>query len=112
VNYTESLGLFAGKIAVGQAEGFWRAKAACQILGLQLNAQDAPTGASVEVDLTKNGVDQGKIAVLVAGAKAQETIFAAPLAVAVGDLIRFKPTQVGSTKPGTNLAVKAIVQLV
>lgn len=111
VNYTETIGTFAGKAVVAQDEGYLRVKAAGSILGLQLNAQDAPTGASLLVDVVKNGVPQNKIATLAAAAKAQETIFGAPLAIAIGDIIKFRPTQVGSGKPGTNLSVKAIVQL-
>lgn len=111
VNYTELLGTFAGKAVVNQEEGYLRVKAAANILGLQLNAQDAPTGSALIVELVQNGVPTGKTATLAAAAKAQETIFPAPLAVAVGDTLKFRPTQVGSTKPGTQLSVRAIVQL-
>lgn len=112
VRYVAPLGSFAGKVAPNQIEGMWKAPAACQILGLQLNAQDAPTGAALLVDVIKGGIAQNKIATLAAAAKAQETIFGAPLAVAAGDVIQFQATQVGSTKPGTQLTVGAIVQLV
>ncbi len=57
------------------------------------------------------GAGTGKTATLTAGQKSQETIFVAPLALAVGDIVQFRPTQVGSDKAGTNLSVGAIVQL-
>jgi hypothetical protein len=111
VNYVQSIGLFAGRLAVNQIEGFWRVKAPCNLLGLLLNAQDAGTGANILVDVVKGGVAQNKIAQLTAAQKTEETIFGAPLALAIGDIVQFKPTQVGSAKPGTNLDVKGIVQL-
>lgn len=111
VNYVQPIGQFGGRIAVNQVEGFWRVKAPCNLLGLQLNAQDAPTGANVLVDVVKGGVAQNKIATLTAAAKSEETIFGAPLALAIGDIVQFKLTQVGSVKAGTNLDVKGIVTL-
>jgi hypothetical protein len=111
VDYTEVIGTFGGKVMVNQTEGFWRVKSAGQILGLQLSAQDAPTGAAIIVEIYKGGVATGKTATLAAAAKNQETIFGSPLAIAIGDVIQFRPTQVGSTKPGTNLTVRAVVRL-
>jgi hypothetical protein len=111
VNYVADLGFFGGRVTVDQIEGFLRVKSPCNLLGLQLNAQDAPTGAALLVDIVKGGVPQGSIATLSAGQKAEETIFGTPVALAIGDIVQFKPTQVGSTKPGTNLTVKAIIQL-
>ncbi|MBI5768763.1 MAG: hypothetical protein HZA93_13275 [Verrucomicrobia bacterium] len=111
VNYVQPIGQFGGRLAVNQVEGFWRVKAPCNLLGLQLNAQDAPTGANLLVDVVKGGVAQNKIAQLTAAQKNEETIFGAPLALAIGDIVQFKPTQVGSGKAGTNLDVKGIVQL-
>lgn len=111
VRYVQELGTFAGKAVVDQVEGFWRVKAPCQILGLQLNCQDAPTGANLLVDVVLNAAEQTKIAQLTAATKTEETIFGAPLVCAIDDVVQFVPTQVGSGKPGTNLTVKAIVQL-
>lgn len=110
-NYAQNLGTFGGKVAVNQVEGFYRVKAPGSLLGLQLNCQDAPTGADLIVEVIKGGVATGKTAKITAGAKYEETIFGAPLALAVGDVIQFKPTQVGSGKPGTNLTVSGVVQL-
>jgi hypothetical protein len=110
VDTVQDIGTFGGRVVVDQVEGFWRVKAPCQLLGLQLNAQDAPVGADLLVDVVKGGVAQTKIATLTAGAKTQETIFGAPLVLATGDSIQFKPTQVGSTKAGTNLTVKAVLK--
>lgn len=111
VNYVQDIGDFGGRVATGQTEGFWRVKAPCNLLGLQLNCQDAPTGAALLVEIYKGGAAQGKIGQLTAATKAEETIFGSPLALAIGDIVQFRCTQVGSTKAGTNLAVKGIVQL-
>lgn len=111
VNYVQDLGDFGGVVKTGQTEGFFRVKSPCSLLGLQLNCQDAPTGADLLVEIYKGGVAQGKVAKITAASKAEETIFGAPLACAIGDIIQFRCTQVGSVKPGTNLTVKAILQL-
>ena len=111
VNYVQALGQFGGKAILNQVEGFWRVKAPGNLLGLQLNCQDAPTGADLIVEIVKGGIGTGKFATLVDGQKSQETVFGAPLALAIGDIVQFKPTQIGSVKPGTNLNVGGIVQL-
>lgn len=112
VSYAQEIGNFAGQLATGQAEGFWRAKAAGSLLGLQLSAQVAPTGADVIVEIYKNGVATGKTAKLTAGQKTEETIFAGgALAIAIGDTIQFRCTQIGSGTKGSNLNVKGVVQL-
>lgn len=110
-NYVQALGQFGGKAILNQVEGFHRVKSVGSLLGLQLNCQDAPTGADLLVEVIKNTVATGKVATLAAAAKFQETIFGAPLALAIGDVIQFKPTQIGSIKPGTNLSVGGIVTL-
>ncbi|MCX6952993.1 MAG: hypothetical protein NTV51_12630 [Verrucomicrobia bacterium] len=111
VNYVQPIGQFGGRIGVNQTEGFWRVKAACNLLGLQISAQDAPTGANLLVEVVKGGVASGKVATLTAAQKSEETVFGAPLALAIGDVVQFKVTQVGSTKAGSNLDVKGIVTL-
>lgn len=110
-NYVQALGQFGGKAILNQVEGFHRVKSVGNLLGLQLNCQDAPTGADLIVEVVKGGVGTGKFATLTAASKSQETIFGAPLALAIGDIIQFRPTQIGSVKPGTNLNVGGIVQL-
>jgi hypothetical protein len=105
----QPIGLFSGRIATGQTEGYHRAKAAGSVTGLQLAAQVAPTGADLIVELYKNGVATGKTATLAAAAKTQETIFGSPLALAIGDVLQFRATQVGSAIAGSNLSVNAII---
>lgn len=104
------IGTFGGKVALNQTEGFWRVKADNTLVGLQLNAQDAPTGTALIVEAVVNGMDTGKTATLAAGAKYQETIFGSPLELLAGDVVRFKATQVGSTKAGTNLNVSGVFE--
>lgn len=105
----QPLGLFAGKVVVAQTEGYHKAKAAGSVTGLQLAAQVAPTGADLVVELYKNGAATGKTATLTATAKVQETIFGAALALAIGDILQFRATQVGSGQAGSNLNVNAII---
>lgn len=111
VEYVQEIGYFAGKVKTNQVEGFWRASNACEIRGLQLNIQDAPTGADLIVELTKNGDDTGKEAKITAAQKSEETLFDPPLSVAAGDVLKFRLTQVGSGTAGSNLAVKAKLRL-
>lgn len=111
VNYVQAIGQFGGRVVVNQPEGFWRVKAPCNLTGLQVSAQDAPTGANLLVEIVKGGVPTGKVATLTAGSKSEETIFGAPLVLAIGDSVQFRVTQVGSNKPGSNLDVKGITQL-
>ncbi|MBI3886158.1 MAG: hypothetical protein HY302_10560 [Opitutae bacterium] len=111
VDYVQALGTFGGKLILDQVEGFYRVKAAGDMLGFQLAAQDAPTGADAVVEAIVNGVATGKTCKLTAGAKNEETVFGAALPLIVGDILRYKPTQIGSVKPGTNLSVGAILRL-
>lgn len=110
-DFVQPLGSFGGRLTAEQTEGYWKVKAACSLLGLQLAIQTAPTGADVLVEVIKNGTPTGKVATLTAGAKSQETIFGAALALAIGDIVKFKPTQVGSGTAGTNLTVAGVAQL-
>ncbi|MES2692663.1 MAG: hypothetical protein V4773_04260 [Verrucomicrobiota bacterium] len=111
VNYVQEIGSFGGQVALAQTEGYLRAKAAGTLLGLQLAAQVAPTGADILVEVYKGGVATGKVGKLTAAAKSEETVFGAPLALAIGDVIQFRCTQIGSATKGSNLSVKGIVQL-
>jgi hypothetical protein len=112
VNYVQAIGSITGKATLNQVDGFWRVKSPGNLLGLQLAAQDAPTGADLIVEVIKNGLATGKTGKLTAAAKNEESIFAGgPVALAIGDIVQFKPTQIGSGKPGSYLAVAGVVQL-
>lgn len=102
--------IFHGDLADEQSFGFWSPKIACRILGIQLAAQVAPTGAAVTVDLTVGGTEQTKIATLADAASDQETIYGTPLDVAADAAIRAIVKSIGSTEPGGYLTAKLIVQ--
>ena len=110
--YAQPLGIFSDELLLNQVEGYFKAQAAAKLNGLQLHAQTAPTDADVHADVVINGVAQGKIAILAAGSKSQETIFDAPIVIAAGDVVQFKPTQIGSATPGEDLSVAGILELI
>lgn len=91
--------------------GYYYVEHAGRILGAQLAAENAPEGADVQVDLI-NAADEelGKVMTLSDGEKAERTVFAAPLNVSAGDVLRCKLLQVGSTKPGSYLLVNLICE--
>lgn len=107
----EVIGQFAGLVVVNQVEGFLKVQEDCSLVGLQLTAQVAPTGADLVVDVVKNNAAQNKTAKITAAAKGEETLFGSALALVAGDVLKFKPTQVGSGTPGSYLTVKAIINL-
>lgn len=110
--YVQSIGAIVGKAQVGQVDGFWRVNSAGDLVGLQLAAQVAPGGADLIVEVIKNGVATGKTAKLTAASKSEETVFAGgALALAIGDVVKFKPTQIGDTTVGSNLSVAGMMQL-
>ena len=109
--YPQDIGRFVGDLVLTQTEGYFKAKAAASVLGFQLHAQTAPTGASVLVQAVKNGAAvAGAIATLTNGQKSQETTFGSAITLAIGDTLQFVITQIGSTTPGSELDVRAILQ--
>ena len=110
-NFVQPVGVFGGKLILNQVAGYWKVKAACNLLGLQVGAQTAPVGADAIIEVVKNGAPSGKTGTLTAGNKKQETIFGAALALAIGDVVEFRPTQIGSTTEGTNLSVAGVATL-
>ena len=103
--------LFFGDLVDEQLFGYFKANAACSIVGVQLTAQEAPAGAAVTMDLVYGAdAEQTKIATLADGASVQETIFATPLAVAEGGVIRGKIKSIGSGSPGGYLTANLIIK--
>jgi len=91
--------------------GYYKVKHAGKILGAQLFAQTAPTGADVTVDLIDAGeAELSKVSTLSAGEAAEETIFGSPLNVALGDVIRAKIKTVGSGNKGGYLTMNLICE--
>ena len=101
---------FAGELTDEQVFGYFKARSACRVIGAQLFAQIAPTGAAVTVDLINGAAtEQTKIATLAAGAAVQETIYGAALVLAAGDVIRAKLKSVGSAEHGEFLTCNLII---
>ncbi len=71
-----------------------------------LDAQTAPTGTSLQVDILKNGVLQSQIATLDAGENFQQTKIT-PIVFTSDDEFGLQFTQIGSILPGSN--IQAIV---
>lgn len=74
------------------------------ITKIGLFARKAPVGAALTVDLLKDGVEQGTIATLAAGAKKQLTDIA-DTAFTTSQEIGVRIKSVGSTTPGSELMV-------
>lgn len=102
---------FDGKLVDEQVFGYFKALADGQILGAQIAAQTAPTGADVQIDLVNaSNTEQSKIITLTAGTKQQETIYGTPLAFSENDVFKAKVKQVGSTNPGRWVTLNLITQ--
>ena len=71
------------------------------------SAPDVP-GADLVVALTVNGTVRATVTVA-AGAH-RGVVSVTPLSLAIGDVLDFNVTQVGSTLPGANLTVTAITR--
>jgi hypothetical protein len=75
-----------------------------KITKITLFADISPTGANLIIDQTIGGAVQSKAATLTDGSQYEETD-TADLSVLTTDRYGLKITQVGSTKPGTNIKV-------
>ena len=71
---------------------------------IDLYAQGAPTGADLQITLTKNAISTPAVATLAAGSKSQPTNIA-DQTFDTTDAIGFKITQIGSTFAGEGIKV-------
>lgn len=102
---------FMGELADEQVFAYYRAQQDIDILGMHLNAQEAPVGADVLVDIVFGAsAEQSKVAKLTDGQQAEETIYATPLRALAGQVIRLKIKQVGATTAGSWMTPTLIVQ--
>jgi hypothetical protein len=105
--------LFAGQLTAAQLFGFYKPATVVAVLGVQLNAQVAPVGADVIIELVdSDGTGLGRTATLPAGEAFAAVTFGTPLPLAANTLLRGKVTQVGSSTPGSFLTANLIVQVV
>ncbi len=103
---------FVGKLKTDQPFGFYQPPAAGKVVGLQLFAQTAPTGADVIVDLTDaDGTSLARSGTIEAGNDTGSITFGTPLAFLAGAIIRAEITQVGSGTAGSYLTANLIIQL-
>lgn len=77
---------------------------AVTITGVDLYAREAPTGAALTVDFTKDAIEQANVATLVAGSKKQSTVIAG-LSFAAAEEFGLKIKSVGSLVPGAEIVV-------
>ncbi len=104
--------VFFGEAIDEQVFGYLKANSrGLSILGMQISAQEAPSGAALTIDLvTTAGAEQTKIGALAADAFFQETIFPAAYALAAAAALRLKIKSVGSAFAGSGLNVILIAQ--
>lgn len=103
--------VFFGEATDEQVFGFFKAAHPVEVLGVQISAQEAPTGADLTLDLVNaGGVEQTKIGTLAAAASFQETIFPTALALAAGDVVKAKFKTVGSGVAGNGITVTLILK--
>lgn len=101
---------FFGDVVLNQVFGYFSPPSNLNVLGMQIFAQEIPTGANVTVDIVNSsGVEQTKIGTLNAGNSYQTTTFGSPLAVTGGDFIQLKIKSVGSGVPGGWLTVALVL---
>jgi hypothetical protein len=91
-------------VFVGTSKSY--AYKACTVSSLAISAQNAPTGAAINVRINKNGSSlvTGSLS---AGSNFQK-VSGLSASVAEGDYLTLDVTQIGSTYPGYDLTVKAI----
>lgn len=93
--------IFMGELTVDQSYGYFVADADGEIRSITHEAQDAPSGSDVTIDVTKNSVEQANPSVLADGQYVQKTTFGVAIPVSAGEVIRLKVKQVGSTDAGS-----------
>lgn len=102
---------FFGDLIVGQIFDGWTAPFNCNVIGVEISAQKAPTGGPAGFDLVDGaGASYSKAAALAATVKYQRTIFGSALALNEGDFVAGKVTAKGITVAGGYVLVKLIVQ--
>lgn len=103
-----------GTLSVRTGTARFVAWEACTILGARAVCNTAPTGASVIVDINKNGTTifstQGNRPTIAAGTNDSGAIVAPNVTtLAVGDYLTVDIDQVGSTLAGSDLTVEVVV---
>lgn len=101
----------AGDLVDDREYGYFKARVACKLVGVDFTLQDLPEGGDLIFDITKAGVELGKTTTIAPDDdRYGQTIFAAAVAIAVGDVLRVKITQAGATVPGAYLNANLILE--
>lgn len=106
-------------VLIGDAQderifGYFKADQACKISAVIIEAQEAPTGAALTIDLYNltGPVEMSQLATLADGALYQVTTYTGEgVALTAGQAIRLRIKSIGSTTPGANINVKFICKL-
>ena len=103
----------AGTLFTSLTFGYWVPSVSVRLYGVQISAQDIPSGADVHIELLKDGVATGAVGILPSGNANSNTTFAfafdSPVTlVAGGQTLMFRVTQVGSTAPGAFVTTNLI----
>lgn len=93
--------VFIGNAVLNQVFGYFKPTVTTTVSGLQIFAQEIPTGSNITIDIVdSSGAELSRIATLNAGSNKQETSFGLPVPVTAGDFIQLKIKGIGSTSPG------------
>lgn len=101
---------YSGTMAVTTGKGRFRMPVAATIIGVSAAVNTAPTGASIKVDVNKNGTTvyttQGNRPDIAVSTNAAAETVPDVTALAVGDYLSVDIDQIGSTVPGSDLVVQ------
>lgn len=100
---------FVGSAILNNTFGYFKASSTTNWTRAQLACQTPPTGSSIIITVVDaSGTSLGVTATIAAGASYQETVFGTPLVLAIGNEVRAKITQIGSSTPGGYITVSLL----
>jgi len=104
---------YAGTLVAGAGALRWYAHKALTVLNVIISVGTAPTGASLIVDVNKNGTTmfstQGNRPTVAISGFTDTSSVPDVTSIAAGDYLTIDIDQIGSTIPGSNLTVQVIV---
>lgn len=103
--------MYFGEAVVSQTFDRFNPTGACKVVGMELSAQEAPTGAGLTIELVDGaGASLGRTITLAAGTTVARATFAS-LSLAANAIVRAKITAIGSTFAGAWLNLRLLVSL-
>lgn len=102
---------YVGDVTDETIFGGFTAPQALRIHGMQINAQDPPTGDDLEICLVDEDDAEiaGTTAVLTAGEAYESTTWDDPITLASGGVVKAKIKQIGATYAGGYLNVRLVI---